>query len=629
VPWDRMIERWHDRLTDELTLWRLLRAAAPGSVVRLLVVSFARGLAPASLAVAIGVLIARIPLASGAGSGDGDVAVGSAQGRGLMVAVAAVAALVVAERALPPLMEVAQLRVRREIDGALRDRTFRAVAGRRTLTAVEGPEVQDRLATARGGLFGTAGHAVTAAVEVASRYVQTLSSVAVVAWFSWPLAAVLLVVVVAIRRRWHHAFHRLADALIESADRMRRSTYFSDLVLTPVAAKELRIFGLLDWFVARQRQHWDEATADAFAVRRRLRRQANLELAVLGAAYALTTVLVVRAGARGALGLGPLAAVLQCQFWAAQLIAPTVDDYARAGGVAALRSLAELERPASPPPGTGADPAPRVAGAPRDRVAFEHVTFRYPGADGDVLDDFCLEIPAGRSLAVVGANGAGKTTLLKLLCGLYTPDAGRVTVDGTDLAGADPDGWWRGIAAVFQDFNRYELSASENVLFGAWGRLDDSGRDRAATKAGVDGVIAGLPQGWDTVLSRQYDGGAELSGGQWQRIALARALAAVEAGASVLVLDEPTANLDVRAEAEMFDRLLAATRGLTTVLVSHRFSTVRRADRIVVVDRGRIVEQGSHAELMARGGIYARAFDLQAAQFRDGEAVADAEVVDA
>lgn len=624
MPRDRTIERWHDRLTEEITLWRLLGAAAPGSVARLLGAWFLRGLAPASLSVAIGVLIARIPV------GD-ETRLSSPEGRGLLVAVAAVAALVVAERVLPPLVEVAQLRVRREIDGALRDRTFRALDGHPELLTVEEPEVQDHLAIARGGLFGTAGHAATSAVEVAGRYVQTVSSVAVVATFSPPLALALLVVVVAIRRRWHHAFRDLADALIASADRMRRSTYFSDLVLTPAAAKEVRVFGLLDWFVARQRHYWDEATAEAFAVRRTLRRRANVELALLGAAYALTTVLAARATARGELGLGQLAAVLQCQFWAAQLIAPTIEDYARAGGVAALRSLAELERWASPPP-DGAAPVP--AGAPHDAVAFDHVAFGYPGAGRPVFEDLCLTLPAGRSTAIVGANGAGKTTLLKLLCGLYTPTAGRVMVDGADLARVDPGAWRQRIAAVFQDFNRYEVSASENVLFGAWGRVDERGRDQAARRAGVAGVVAQLPDGWDTVLSRAYDRGADLSGGQWQRIALARALAAVEAGASVLLLDEPTANLDVRAEAEMFDELLAATRGLTTVLVSHRFSTVRRADRIVVIDQGCIVEQGSHAELLRRDGVYARSFRLQAAQFlepgTDGDTGADdAEVVDA
>jgi ATP-binding cassette, subfamily B, bacterial len=622
MPEGRRTDRWRERIVEQGEIWHLLGSASPGSVVSLIALSVARGLTPASLSVAIGVLIARTPAATGS-------RVSSPEGRGLLMAVGWVAGLVLAERVLPPLVEIVRLRTGREIDGGLRQRTFRILAGRSELAQIEEPAVQDGLATARGGLFGTAGDAATSTIEIAARYLQTLSSLAVIGSFSAPMALVLLVVIVVIRQRWHAAFADLAGALMESAGKMRRSTYFSDLVLTPVAAKEVRIFGLLDWFVARQRQFWGEATEKAFEVRRSLRRQANLELAVLCAAYAATTVLAARATARGDLGLGQLAAVLQCQFWAAQLIAPTVNDYAGAGGVAALRSVEELERR-----------APRVEPAtvelpeasPVEGVVVDHVTFGYAGASRNVFDDFSLEIPSGRSTAIVGANGAGKTTLLKLLCGLYVPDQGRVTVDGVDLRGVDPATWRTRISAVFQDFNRYELSASDNVLFGAWGRADQDDRDRASARAGADAIVEALPLGWETVLSRQYEGGAELSGGQWQRIAVARALVAVEAGASVLVLDEPTANLDVRAETELFERLLEVTEGMTTVLVSHRFSSVRKADRIVVIDKGRVVEAGSHAELMARGGEYARMFTLQARQFLEDAAeptAADREPTDA
>jgi ATP-binding cassette, subfamily B, bacterial len=224
-----------------------------------------------------------------------------------------------------------------------------------------------------------------------------------------------------------------------------------------------------------------------------------------------------------------------------------------------------------------------------------------------------LEPPAGRSLAVVGANGAGKTTLVKLLCGLYEPTAGRIEVDGQDLAEIDPMAWQERLAAIFQDFSRYALTARENVTLGA--PLDDAALQRAATRAGALPVIDRLPNGWETVLSRQFTGGDDLSGGQWQRVALVRALYAVERGARVLVLDEPAANLDVRAEAELYDRFLDLTAGLTTIVISHRFSTVRRADRIVVLDGGRIAESGSHDELLALGGRYAHMFRLQADRF--------------
>ncbi|MGH2461385.1 MAG: ABC transporter ATP-binding protein, partial [Chloroflexota bacterium] len=256
--------------------------------------------------------------------------------------------------------------------------------------------------------------------------------------------------------------------------------------------------------------------------------------------------------------------------------------------------------------------------SPREGIRFDGVTFRYPGRDADVLAGLDLTIPAGQSLAIVGTNGAGKTTLIKLLCRLYEPTAGRITVDGRSLGTLDSRGWQRRIAAIFQDFARYHLSARDNVALGAPELADDRDRLRAAAeKAGALDLIESLPAGWETILSRQYTGGVDLSGGQWQRIALARALFAVEGGARVLILDEPTASLDVRAEAALYDRFLAITEGLTTIIVSHRFSTVRRADRICVLADGVVAEQGTHDELVARGGRYATLFALQASRFAE------------
>jgi ATP-binding cassette, subfamily B, bacterial len=253
---------------------------------------------------------------------------------------------------------------------------------------------------------------------------------------------------------------------------------------------------------------------------------------------------------------------------------------------------------------SGSRPA---AGLPAREICFEGVRFAYPHAARPVLDGFDLTIPAGRSLAIVGQNGAGKTTLAKLLCRLYDPDAGAVRVDGVDLRELDLDVWRARIAAVFQDYVRYELSLRDNVS--PAGASDDD--VRTALELAHATRVAPL----ETTLSRAYEGGTDLSGGQWQRVALARALCAVRLGAGVVILDEPTAQLDVRGEAEIFDRLIEATRGCTTILVSHRFSTVRRADRICVIENGRVVELGSHDELMALGGRYRTMFDLQAQRF--------------
>jgi ABC-type multidrug transport system fused ATPase/permease subunit len=240
-------------------------------------------------------------------------------------------------------------------------------------------------------------------------------------------------------------------------------------------------------------------------------------------------------------------------------------------------------------------------------VRFRGVTFAYPGGERAVLDGFDLAIPAGSSLAIVGVNGAGKTTLAKLLCRLYDPQGGAIEVDGVDLRDLDVEAWRARVTAVFQDFIRFELPLRDNV---APGGAPDGVVQAALRDAGAAGLAA-----LDTPLARGYPGGTELSGGQWQRIALARALCAVRRGAGLVLLDEPTAQLDVRGEAEIFDRLLAATRHATTILISHRFSTVRHADRICVLEHGRVVELGTHDELMARGGRYRTMFELQARRF--------------
>ena len=254
-------------------------------------------------------------------------------------------------------------------------------------------------------------------------------------------------------------------------------------------------------------------------------------------------------------------------------------------------------------------------GLPARELRFRDVTFAYPSGDGlPVLDGFDLAIPAGTSLAIVGQNGAGKTTLAKLLCRLYDPQHGAVEVDGVDVRELDLASWRRQVTAVFQDFIKFELPLRDNVVpGGASVGATDEAVLAALADAGADG-LAGL----DAVLAKGYPGGTDLLGGQWQRVALARALAAVSLGAGVVLLDEPTAQLDVRGESEIFDRILTVTRDCTTILISHRFSTVRHVDRICVLEQGHVVELGTHDELMAKGGRYRTMFDLQAQRFAEG-----------
>jgi ABC-type multidrug transport system fused ATPase/permease subunit len=273
--------------------------------------------------------------------------------------------------------------------------------------------------------------------------------------------------------------------------------------------------------------------------------------------------------------------------------------------VAVLRLRAAMAAAGELPSGTR--PAD---GLPARELRFRDVTFAYPGG-APILDHFDLTIPAGTSLAIVGQNGAGKTTLAKLLCRLYAPQSGAIEVDGIDVGDFSLTSWRHRLAAVFQDFIRFERPLRENVApMGA----PDAVIEEALAQAGATNLAT-----LGTVLARGYEGGTDLSGGQWQRVALARALCAVKQGARVVLLDEPTAQLDVRGEAEIFDRILEATRDCTTILISHRFSTVRHADRICVLEHGRVIELGTHDELMEKNGRYRTMFDLQAQRFEQEE----------
>jgi ATP-binding cassette, subfamily B, bacterial len=384
----------------------------------------------------------------------------------------------------------------------------------------------------------------------------------------------------------------------------READYTYRLATDPPAAKELRLFGLAGWTVGRftvQRRRLHELQYRATRLRER---PLAWSVALVVAANLVVGWALAGDAAAGRLGLDQVVVFAQLAVATGMIAFGGLNwalDGAAAPVAASLRVVPAMAATGALP--SGSRPAKAM---PSSGIRFRDVGFAYPGG-GPVLDGFDLHVPAGSSLAIVGRNGAGKTTLAKLLCRLYDPQAGAVEVDGVDLRELDLDGWRARVTAVFQDFIRFELPLRDNVA--PAGADDDS--VRAALAAAGAGGLAGL----DTVLHRGYPGGTELSGGQWQRVALARALCAVRLGAGVVLLDEPTAQLDVRGEAEIFDRILAATRHCTTILISHRFSTVRHADRICVLEGGRVVELGSHGELLARGGRYRTMFDLQASRF--------------
>jgi ATP-binding cassette subfamily B protein len=274
-----------------------------------------------------------------------------------------------------------------------------------------------------------------------------------------------------------------------------------------------------------------------------------------------------------------------------------------------LMTYLQLEPRLVSPPGGRIAPEPILTG-----IEFRHVSFRYPGSDVDVLRDINLKIQPGERIALVGLNGAGKTTLIKLLTRLYDPTHGQVLLDGVDLREYDLKSLHQRFGVIFQDFVRYQFTVGENIGFGQVDALADLGRIKdAADRGGAASIIEDMPEGYDTMLGRRWEKGQELSGGQWQKIALARAFMR---RAEVLVLDEPTSALDAEAEYEVFRRFGELVEGRIAVLISHRFSTVRMADRIAVLSAGRIIELGSHSELMQLDGAYARLFNLQAEGYR-------------
>ncbi len=250
---------------------------------------------------------------------------------------------------------------------------------------------------------------------------------------------------------------------------------------------------------------------------------------------------------------------------------------------------------------------------------FENVSFSYSGATSNALTDLSFTVRPGETMAVVGRNGAGKTTLFKLICRLYDPTAGRILIDGHDIRDYEPEELRRQVGAMFQDYVTYQATAAENIGLGDLPQVDDrEAIVHAGQQGGADELIAKLPAGYDTALGKWFDAGVNLSGGEWQKVALARAFMRE---APILLLDEPTAALDAQAEYDLFERLKSLTAGKTAVYISHRFSTVRRADRILFLEQGRLVEEGTHEELMRLNGRYARLFQMQAAAYTDAEVV--------
>jgi ATP-binding cassette, subfamily B, bacterial len=484
-------------------------------------------------------------------------------------------------------------------------------ASRLDLASYEDPNFYDKLERARVQATDRI-YMIQAMGQLLQQFITAATLSAAVATFSpWLLVLLVAAVVPAFLGESHFAFLGFTQNIRQTPIK-RQLDYLRILGASKESAKELKLFALGGFLSGEYTRLSDQIYhQNVRLARRRLGAGAALSLISTSGYYGAFAYVVYRT-VGGALTWGGL------QFLAGAILGASTNIqniFATFASIADqslfLTDLVDFFQVGpslvSKP---NAMPAPRPV---RDGFQLDQVTFLYPNTERVVLDRLDLRIAAGERIALIGENGQGKTTLVKLLARLYDPTAGRILLDGVDLRDYDLEDLQSQIGVIFQDFMRYEMTAWQNIAIGRLSGARNGAVQRAATKSLADDVIQRLPLGYEQQLGRRFEGGVDLSGGEWQKIALARAYLR---DAQFLILDEPTASLDARSEYEVFQRFAELTTGKTALLISHRFSTVRMADRIVVLENGRVAEQGSHNQLIALGGRYAEMFELQASSYR-------------
>lgn len=454
---------------------------------------------------------------------------------------------------------------------------------------------------------------VNGLTQLGQSSISLLGIVGLLFSFHWAIAAVLFVAIAPdffVRLRYSGQLYRWQQKRTSSE---RKTGYFNWILTGDRHAKEIRLFDLGRLFIDRARELRGQIRRERLEITARrslaeLTAQAIATIAIYGS-YAFIAYRTVQ----GAITLGDLVMYYQAfqrgQGFLQAMLSSLAGLYEDNLFLSYLYEFLELKPKVAEPGEPSPVPHPMKGG-----IVLDHLSFRYPGSARNVLDDVSLTISPGEVVALVGENGSGKTTLIKLLCRLYDPLAGTITLDGTDLRRFETAALRREFGVIFQDYAQYYLTARENIWFGNVSLPPDGEMIAAAAqRSGADEVIARLPRSYETILGKWFEDGEELSIGEWQKVALARAFLR---DAQIIVLDEPTSAMDARAEYAVFQKFRQLAQGRTAIIISHRFSTVRMADRIYVLEGGRIAESGSHEELVSRGGIYAHLFEAQAQYYR-------------